>query len=490
MSRYSDAINHSDRHHSGRRRRGARQGYGPPAVTRSPGDAPREIDRATENRSGSRSRKRIPKPLRFFPHIFPVPTTFYGVVTIAVGVLLIALMIYEIRGILSPLLIAGAAALLFYPFRKEPKLRPLLVVAAVLFLIWFCLTAMSVLLPFTIAFLLAYIADPLVSYASRRWYVRRWISALVLTVLFVGLIAVVVGYIAAVVATQVGTAIASIEPLTGAMGAGARGGARAVMTGLPQPKIDDMIARYVMPKIHGIDASLMELAGDVGKSAPGYLSGLVHFMMIPFVMFYFIKDYWRIRGALYSFLPEEYQRRSRRFLRDLDEVVGGFLRGDLITSLFQGTFIGLGLYLIGVPGALLIGMLAAFLTLIPFIGGYISYALAAMAALATDDPAITLLYVTLLFVAQAVVESTVIGPQVMGRHSDLHPAVVIISLLIFGYFMGIGGMLIAIPTTSLVIRFMTRWRDERRVAIERKKVEADLRENPGHARRGEAAPAG
>jgi predicted PurR-regulated permease PerM len=76
----------------------------------------------------------------------------------------------------------------------------------------------------------------------------------------------------------------------------------------------------------------------------------------------------------------------------------------------------------------------------------------------------------------------------MGRHTDLHPILVISSLLIFGYFMGIGGMLIAIPTASIAIRFLVRWRDQRRVAIEQKKVEADLREHPSHARRGEPIP--
>jgi predicted PurR-regulated permease PerM len=73
----------------------------------------------------------------------------------------------------------------------------------------------------------------------------------------------------------------------------------------------------------------------------------------------------------------------------------------------------------------------------------------------------------------------------MGRHTDLHPILVIISLLVFGFFMGIGGMLIAIPVTSLVVRFATRWRDGRRAQIEQEKVMADLKNNPHHARRGE-----
>jgi predicted PurR-regulated permease PerM len=227
------------------------------------------------------------------------------------------------------------------------------------------------------------------------------------------------------------------------------------------------------------------MAGDVGKSAPDLLTNLINFLMIPFVMFYFIKDYWRIRGAFYSFLPQEYQRRSQQFLRDLDEVGGGYLRGDLITSVFQGIFIGVGLYFIGVPGAFLLGVITGFLSLIPFIGGYIAYAIAILAGLNTPAFGLTLLYITLLFLVQALIESAIITPQIMGRHTDLHPVLVILSLLVFGYFMGIPGMLIAIPATSLLIRSMMRWRDERRVVIEEQKVQADLAENPHHARREE-----
>ena len=455
-----------------------------PAVT-SPEDAPQEIDEQSENRSGSRSRKRIPKPLRFFPHIFPVPTTLYGIITVVGGALLVGALFLEVREIFSPFLLMAAIAVLFYPFRKEPKIRPLLVVAAVVFFCWFVTVSIGVLLPFLLAFLFAYMAEPPVTWLSRRWYVRRWISALTLTLVFVALILVAVGFMAPVMMAQVGSAIASIGKVTQEGIAWAHNGGLRDILGMPQAKIDEMIERYVMPKLGQIDGALMGVAESAGKSVPSYFSTIMHFLMVPFVMFYFIKDYWKIRASIYSFLPQEYQRRSQRLLKDLDEIVGGYLRGDVITSVFQGLFIGIGLHIIGVPGALLLGVVTAFLCLIPFIGAYIAFALAAVAGLGTPEPGITVLYVAGLFILQGVIEGTVIGPQVMGRHTDLHPILVIISLLVFGFFMGIPGMLLAIPVTSLMVRFATRHRDERRAQIEQEKVIADLKSNPHHARKGE-----
>ncbi|MDB5034224.1 MAG: hypothetical protein JWQ98_1465 [Chlorobi bacterium] len=456
------------------------------ATIASPDQTPEEIDEQTENRSGSRSRKHLPKPLRFFPHLFPVPTTLYGILTILFGTSLIGLLIFQVRDILSPFLLATAIAVIFYPFRKEPKIRPLLLVTAIIFFCWLIGAAIGTILPFIIAFMIAYIVEPLVSYVAKRWFVRRWISALVLTMTLVMIVVLGIVLVTPVLVEQIGTALSSIDKVTASALQWAHNGGLRELTGIPQEKIDTMIKLHVMPKLAAMDGSMAQMAGTVGKSAPDIFNGVLHFMTVPFVMFYFVKDYWTVRGALYSFMPQEYQRRSQRFLRDMDDVVGGFLRGDLITSLFQGVFVGVGLFFIGVPGSLLLGVLTSFLTLIPFVGGYIAFALAGIAALGTPEPGITILWVLGLFIVQAIIESTVIGPQVMGRHTDLHPILVIVSLLIFGYFMGIPGMLVAIPVTSLLIRFATRWRNERRVKIEEEKLRADLEQNPHHAAKGSA----
>ncbi len=460
-----------------------------PAVT-NPNDAPEEIDRSMENRHGSRSRKRVPKPLRFFPHLFPVPTTLYGILTVVGAVVLIAALFYEVREVLSPILLVIAIGCLLYPFRKEPKLRPVMVAAAIVFLAWFVTVTGTILLPFILAFLFAYMAEPLVTFLSRRWYIKRWISALTLTLLSLAVATVATGYVVPVLISQVGSALGAFEGTTRNMIQWAQSGALHEITGVPQEKINTMIQTHVVPRLGEMDGWLIGWIGKVGQSVPDMLTTFINFLMVPFIMFYCIKDYWKIRGALYSFLPQEYQRRSYRLLRDMDEIMGGYLRGDIITSIFQALFIGIGLYLIGVPGAVLLGLLSGFLNLIPLIGAYIAYVFAAVAALLTPDPMMSLFWVTMLYGAEGVLETAVIGPQVFGRHTDLHALLVIISILIFGYFMGITGMLIAIPVTSLLVRFATRWRDERRVAVEREKVEADLRENPHHARKGELVPAG
>jgi predicted PurR-regulated permease PerM len=455
----------------------------------SPKDSPEEIDHGAMSQHGARTRRRRTRPLRFFPHHFPVPTTLYGVLMVSAGALLVGILMYDVRAVLSPVLLALFAGVFLWPFRAEPKIRPLLVVGSIVLVLWIAVTAFSVLVPFLAAFLLAYIVDPVVTKLQRRFYIKRWILALVASLMLVSLIAVVAGYMVPVLIAQIGTALGAIDRITDSFLVWARSGGLTRLTGIPQPKAQMIIERYVVPRISGLEAMVFSQANEMSQRIPGAISSIIsaltNVVMIPFLMFYLIKDYWHIRATIYSFIPQEYQVRSQRMLNDMHEVVGGYLRGDLITSLFQGLFIGVGLAIIGVPGALLLGVVTGVLALIPFLGAIIAWGLVLLTALSMPDPMAASVWVTILFAAQSVIETTIIGPHVMGRHTDLHPLVVMSSLLLFGYFMGLPGMLVAIPITGLLLRGAFRWRERRRAEIEREKVEADLKENPHHAKRGE-----
>lgn len=458
-------------------------------VIASPRDTPEEVDHGASVKHGARTRRRRTPPLRFFPHHFPVPNTLYGVLMVGAGAILVGIMMYDVREVLSPVIVAVLAGVLLWPFRSEPKIRPLLVVGAVVLLLWIAMTAFSVLVPFVFAFLFAYIVDPIVTYLQRRFYIKRWILALLASLMLIGLLAVVAGYMVPVLIAQIGTALGAIDRMTDTFIQWARGGGLTRLTGIPPAKAQMIIERYVVPRISGLEGMVFARANEMTNELPGAISGIIsmvtNIVMIPFLMFYLIKDYWHIRATIYSFIPQEYQVRSQRLLNDMHEVVGGYLRGDLITSVFQGLFIGVGLAIIGVPGALLLGVVTGLLALIPFLGAIIAWALVLLTALSMPDPTMAAVWVTVLFAAQSVFETTIIGPHVMGRHTDLHPLVVMSTLLLFGYFMGLPGMLIAIPVTGLLLRSAFRWRERRRAAIEREKVEADLKENPHHAKRGD-----
>ena len=491
MSRFSQGRTNS---------RGERNGSQPSRsrsersrVIASPRDTHEEVDESILSApGGARARRRKPHPLRFFPHHFPVPNTLYGVLLVAGGAILVGVLLYDVREILSPFLVAILAGILLWPFRMEPKIRPLIVIGAIALLLWISTVAFTVLLPFIVAFLLAYVFDPVVTKLQRKFYIKRWILALAASFLIIGLLAVSAGYMIPVLIAQFGTALGSIDRLTDSFVEWARSGGMTELTGIPREKAQMIVERYIVPRISGLEATAFSEANKMANvgAIGNIISALTNILIIPFLMFYLVKDYWHIRATIYSFIPQEYQIRSQRMLNDMHEVVGGYLRGDLITSVFQGFFIGVGLALIGVPGALLLDVITGVLALIPFIGAIIAYVIALIAALSMPEPTIAALWVTGLFAAQSVIETTIVGPHVMGRHTDLHPLVVMSSLLLFGYFMGLGGMLIAIPVTGLLLRAAFRWRERRRAQIERAKVEADIRENPHHAKRGEQPETG
>lgn len=438
---------------------------------------------------GSRARGRRSQPLRFFPHHFAVPNTLYGMLAVIAGTLVLGALAYVVRDILSPVLLAVLAGILLWPFRSEPRIRPLLVASALLLVLWIVANSFSVLIPFIVAFLLAYIVDPLVTKLQRRFYIKRWIMALVASIMLMALMVIVTGYMVPILLNQLGAALGSLERFAEGFAEWARSGGLTRLTGIPQEKAQLIVERYLIPRISGLEAMVFSQADNATGAIPSAISGIVstisNVLMVPFLMFYLVKDYWHIRATIYSFIPQVYQVRSQRMLNDMHEVVGGFLRGDLITSAFQGAFVGIGLAIIGIPGALLLGVLTGVLTLIPYIGGIIAYVIVLFASLSMPDPAMAALWVTVLFASQSIIETAIIGPHIMGRRTDLHPLVVMSSLVLFGYFMGVPGMLIAIPVTGLLLRAAYRWREKRLAELEREKVDADLKQNPHHAKRGE-----
>jgi predicted PurR-regulated permease PerM len=132
-------------------------------------------------------------------------------------------------------------------------------------------------------------------------------------------------------------------------------------------------------------------------------------------------------------------------------VLSSFLRGRLVVSLLKGAFIALGLWMIGVPYALLLGCLAAFLSLIPFVGPMIAFLLGFLLAMLHRELFDALWRVGLIYVLAEFVEGYVLMPKVLGESLGLHPMVVLASLMIGGAALGMFGLLLALPIAATVI---------------------------------------
>ena len=174
--------------------------------------------------------------------------------------------------------------------------------------------------------------------------------------------------------------------------------------------------------------------------------------------FYLLADGKRVRGVAYALVPREYHMRLARILQNMEIIVGGYMRGQFITSAAIGVFTFVLLVACRVPNALSLALFAALCDVIPFIGGLIVILPAVVAALPRGLPVAGVVLVA--FMVYTEFESRVLVPRVYGQVLRLSPTVVILALLAGGTLMGVMGALLALPIAAGLLMILDELRVE------------------------------
>lgn len=189
------------------------------------------------------------------------------------------------------------------------------------------------------------------------------------------------------------------------------------------------------------------LAGSLVSAGGGVASGVFDTVLALIIAFWALRDLPKIREEIEMLAGPRYATDVEHMMATVTRVVGGYLKGQSIASLCTGTFATIGLAIIGVPYAITLGIVTGVLNFIPYVGPFAAGAIAALVALITNGPLAAVLAVAVIFVAQNVTD-TLITPRVMSEQVDLHPTLVIFSLLVGGTLFGIPGMIFAIPVAA------------------------------------------
>jgi predicted PurR-regulated permease PerM len=198
------------------------------------------------------------------------------------------------------------------------------------------------------------------------------------------------------------------------------------------------------------NAGLEQTVARVETSLVGYtpraLQGFGYALTTLALSFYLLADGKRAQGALYAIVPREYHMRLARIIHNLEAIVGGYMRGQLITSAAVGVFIFPLLVICKVPNALSLALFAVLADVIPFVGAILASAPAVLSALAVSVPVGLVVFVA-LWVYQEV-ENRIFVPKIYGRVLRLSPAAVILALLAGGALLGMIGALLALPIAA------------------------------------------
>ena len=388
-------------------------------------------------------------------------------VLLAAGVLLTALLSYAVYPSLSPFVILAGLLFLLYPWRREQVPNRLLWLGVFLFAVWFFSAIMGVLAPFLIAFFLAYILNPVVVFLGRR-RVPRWVSTLFIMILLVGGVVAVGLFIIPVAMEQ-------FQALTAGAGALAEDASRAIESGalvkflgrfgMTGEKVKEVLAQNLTPKLEEMLTRLFAGLFDVVSSVSSVAHQLLNIIIVPFVLFYLLMDFPLVLHRFAMLVPKKSRARFVQLASRADDLMGQYFRGAILVAAIQGTISGFVLWLAGVEYAVVLGLMTAALDFVPYVGLAVSLIVASIVALFSGGAVGTkVLVVVIMYLSQKIFEAAVLGPKILGSHVGVHPVLLILSLLVFGYFMGFLGLLIAVPLTALLLAGVKEWEAVRKRA--------------------------
>ncbi len=180
---------------------------------------------------------------------------------------------------------------------------------------------------------------------------------------------------------------------------------------------------------------------------------LLTLLLVPVVTFYLLKDGTRLVASFRALIPQRWAPTVSRLGNEIDDVLGQFLRGQVLVMAVMALFYGIGLHFVGISSGLALGVTTGLLVFIPYLGVFIGFILTLLSALIQDPHLLP--GMVGVFLVGHVLEGWVVTPRLVGERIGLHPVVVILALLSFGQLLGFLGVVIALPTAAVARILLT-----------------------------------
>ena len=391
--------------------------------------------------------------------------TAFETVLVAGGVALFLLLLYAMWAFLSPPLLALAGALLLWPLREHRTVRAVMISGGFLVLLWLLADLSAILIPFGAVYVLAYLFDPFVTFLHERYGVSRRLSSFLISALATG---VVVLFVVLLVPRLAGQIEILVQRLLSGIG-DLRGWVATT------PMLNDFESAGLLSReeiVGQINSLLQAQSGRIASGLPVIIQGLADSLdsllgaitmiaIMPVILFYTLKDYPSITHRLMGLFPTLGGQRD--YLINASHIVGDYLRGQLLVCAIAGFNVSLFLspLIFDVPLWLLLGLVAGIANLVPNLGAILSMVIAVVITVIFGDPwLLDTIAVIAVLMGQGLLEQSILTPNIMSHQVGLHPVLVMLSLFVFGYFMGIFGALIAVPATALIMTIYKAYRQD------------------------------
>ena len=310
-----------------------------------------------------------------------------------------------------------------------------------------------VLTPFIAAGLLAYISDPLAD-RLQKLKLPRTLAVVVVFLLTFIVIALLVLLVGPLIKTQISALFSALPDiarqveqvwLPSILGWMSIEGGDDVGIGAFLARYSDMVGSWSGTIVMG-----------VSKSGGVLAAAVLSLFLIPILTFYMLRDWDLFIKHVGALVPESQRETAFMLAKETDEVLGAFLRGQILVMLALATIYTVGLSLVGLKFAIAIGVVAGLVSFVPYLGFVFGIGLAGLTVALEPNPLWNLVGVVATFTIAQMIEGSFLTPKLVGDRIGLHPVLVIFAVAAGGQLFGFFGILLALPAAavlSVLLRF-------------------------------------
>ena len=197
--------------------------------------------------------------------------------------------------------------------------------------------------------------------------------------------------------------------------------------------------------------------GGIAMGVTSFISAFTGFLLaivtVPFILFYLLKDGEKLPELFIKMLPPRMRKSAKTLVQDADHQISSYIQGQILVSVCIGIMVTIGFLIIGMDYALLLGVLAMFTSVVPYLGPLIAITPAVIIAIVTSP--FMLVKLAIVWTVVQLIEGKIISPQIMGKSLQIHPITIIFVLLTAGSLFGVAGVILGIPGYALLKVFVT-----------------------------------
>lgn len=348
------------------------------------------------------------------------------------------------------------------PYTFDRVIRIFFTILIVVGCLYLMMVLKNALLPFLVAWLLAFMIHPVVLFFQKKLRIRNRMLAIISTLACICGVFTLIGW----------AVIPSIIEEVDKMGAIIQG---FVSSSNQMPFLPDSIQAFIKEKIDFEQLSHMinkedwvqiieDGAAQVWSLITGSVNQIIYIISWFIVLLYLVfilLDYDKILSGFKNMIAPRYQPFIFGLLHDLQESMNRYFRGQTLIAFLVGILFSIGFLIIGLPLAIPLGLFIGLLNMVPYlqiVGLVPTILLCLLQAYETNNNFWILFAAALaVFVVVQLIQDIILTPRIMGKVTGLNPAIILLSLSIWGTLMGIMGMIIALPLTTLMISYYQRY---------------------------------